>query len=119
MSSNMEIIRICEFCKTEFAAQTTTTRYCSTNCNRKHWKAKARQQRINKSNEQTLAFITKQPLINDLKEKDFLNIKEVCLLLGVSKPTIYNLINKGAIKITKIGRRTIIKRSTIDQFFSK
>lgn len=53
MSSNIEIIRVCEFCKKEFKARTTVTRFSSHNCNRKAYKAKIKSEKIQKSNIET------------------------------------------------------------------
>lgn len=54
----------------------------------------------------------------DLKSKEFLSIQEVCILLGISRRTIYRLIDKSELNVGKIGRRTLIKRSEIDKIFT-
>ncbi|WP_185966019.1 hypothetical protein [Flavobacterium sp. ZT3R18] len=59
MSTNMKITRICEFCKNEFTARTTKTRYCSLSCNSRGYKLLVRQSKITESNKQT--EITKNP----------------------------------------------------------
>jgi DNA binding domain, excisionase family len=53
-----------------------------------------------------------------IKQKDFLSIKEAYTLLGVSERTFYRLMKEGTIPATKLGGRTIIKRSIIDNLFA-
>lgn len=47
MSSNMQIKKVCEYCKQIFMAQKTTTRYCCHTCNQKGYKQIAREQKMN------------------------------------------------------------------------
>ncbi len=49
--------------------------------------------------------------------KEFLSLKEVALLLGASRWTIQRLIKAKKLTVGKVGRRTIIKRSEIDNLF--
>jgi len=53
-----------------------------------------------------------------VKEKEYLSINEACLLIGASRWTLYRLIESQKIIATKIGRRTIVKKSTIDNLFN-
>lgn len=39
--------------------------------------------------------------------------QEVCDFLKISKPTFHSLANKGAFRITKIGRRTLVDMSDL------
>ena len=116
MSSNIEIRRICLHCSSEFTARTTVTKYCSNTCSKRAYKARIKSEKISKSNAETRQK-QHQP-IEDLKEKEFLSINETCKLIGVSKRTIHRLIEKGQIDKIKIGSRTIIKRSALNQFIS-
>lgn len=116
MSTNMKITRICEFCKNEFTARTTRTRYCSLSCNSKSYKALVRQAKITESNKQT--EITKNPLLEVVKTKDFLSINQASVLLGISRRTIYRIIARGELNIAKFGTRTVIQRCDLDTFFS-
>ena len=36
--------------------------------------------------------------------------------IGISKPTIYRLINKGSLQAKKIGGRTVVLRAELDRF---
>ncbi len=117
MSSNIKVKRICEHCSREFVAQTTVTKYCSLPCRQRAYKARKRAEKIENSNKKTLR-IKNQP-IEDLKAKEFLSINEVSMLMGISRRTIYRLIEKEDLIKTKIGTRTIIKRSDINMLFKE
>ena len=114
MSSNIKVRRICHQCNREFIARTTVTKYCSEKCNRKHYKELKRAQKIEKSNNETQQIRNKP--ISELKEKEYLNISEVCMLIGISRRTVYRLIKNGNLIKIKIGTRTIIKRTTLNKF---
>lgn len=113
MSSNIKVQRICEHCGVQFTARTTKTRYCSHTCNSRAYKAKVRSQKVEKSNIQTIATIAKP--IEEIKAREFLSISDVSNLIGISKRTVYRLIEKGELKYSKVGSRTIIKRTSLNR----
>lgn len=116
MSSNISVYRICGFCGFEFVAHKTTTKYCSLKCSSKDYKRRLKNQKIESSNLQTIK-IKNQPLI-DLKDKEFLNVKQLALLLGFSTKTVYRLINAKTINTYNFSKRKIlIKRSDINALF--
>ena len=115
MSSNITVQRICQHCGNEFTAKTTTTQYCSMTCNRRAYKAKVKNGKIEKSNIEVKAIKSKP--MDDLKAKEFLSVTDACTLVGISRRTAYRLIDKGELHASKVGGRTIIKRSSIDKFF--
>ena len=115
MSSNLKIIKICEYCGKEFVAKKTTTRTCSDRCSKLLYKKRKREEKLKQIPSVEVQKV--QFRIADIKDKEFLSIAEACVLLGVSRMTIYRLGKSGKIKITKIGRRSIIKRSEIDKLF--
>lgn len=116
MSTNMKITRICEFCNSEFAAQTTVTRFCSSKCNKAMNRANARGIKIKKSNSETTKI--KYGDIEGVKTKEFLSINESSLLFGISRRTIYRIIARGELDIAKFGARTVIRRCDLDTFFA-
>ncbi|WP_413998146.1 helix-turn-helix domain-containing protein [Flavobacterium sp. W1B] len=116
MSSNMKITRICEFCKNEFTAQTTKTRFCSLKCNSRAYKSRVKEAKIAESNKQTQAV--RKPDLEVVKVKDFLSVNQASLLFGISRRTIYRLISRGELDIAKFGARTVIRRCDMDTFFS-
>lgn len=116
MSSNIQVTRICQFCEKEFTAKTTKTKFCSLSCGSKAYKKRTRQQKIATSNLETITIKSK-PIL-ELKDKEFLTVKEVSLLLGFSTMTIYRLINENKIAAYNFSQRmTVIKRSEIDALF--
>lgn len=115
MSSNIYIQRICQHCGEEFTARTTVTKYCGYNCAKRAYKLRLKETNIEKSNVETQSL--KLRPIEDIKAKEFLSIDEAGILLGISRRTIYRMIDKGRLKPGKAGKRTIIKRSEIDKLF--
>lgn len=118
MSSNIEVQRICQCCNNEFIAKKTTTKYCSHKCASRAYKQRLKNVKIEESNAETFKVKNKQ--IIDLKEKEFLTVKEVSILLGFSTRTLYRMINENRINAHKFTeRKTIVKRSDIDSLFHK
>jgi excisionase family DNA binding protein len=51
------------------------------------------------------------------KDKDFLTPTETAQYLGVGRTYIYDCINRGKIKVTRIGRKTLISKADIQAMF--
>jgi excisionase family DNA binding protein len=118
MSSNISVYRICGFCSFEFLAKKTTTKYCSLKCASKDYKRRLKNQKIENSNLQTIK-IKNQPII-DLKAKEFLNVKQLALLLGFSVKTVYRFINSKRINAYNFSERKIlIRRCDVNALFEK
>ena len=117
MSSKIEIQRICEYCGNDFTARTTKTRYCSHTCNGRAYHAGMKSLKVERSNKETQRIISKP--FEELKTKPFLSIAEVGKLLGISRRTIYRMMDRKELNAGKAGKRTIIQRSDIDKLFSK
>lgn len=116
MSSNIRIQRICEYCKNDFIAKTTVTKYCSSTCSKRSYKARKRAEKIHQSITETKQ-IKNQP-IEELKGREFLTVTQVSKLIGCSRQNIYKLINSNKLKATNIlEKKTIIKRSDLDKLF--
>jgi excisionase family DNA binding protein len=49
--------------------------------------------------------------------KEILDLKEVAEYLGLNKRTVYNLVRKGEIPGTKIGRQWRVKKDSLDDLF--
>lgn len=115
MSSNIQIQRICQHCGKEFTARTTVTKFCGHPCSKAAWKAKDKTGKIESSNRETQQI--KSRPIEEIKAKEFLSIKDTCKLLGISRRTVYRMFYRGEIQAGKAGKRTLIKRSSIDRLF--
>jgi excisionase family DNA binding protein len=118
MSSKIEVQRICQYCKKEFIARTTVTKYCSHKCNQRAYKARTRNGKVKQSDLET-AKIKHQP-IEELKAKEFLTVREVAQLLNCSIRSVYYYIDSGIITAVNLGQRmTRVKRSEIDKLFNQ
>jgi len=116
MSSTIRILRICQHCQSEFTARTTVTQYCNDTCAKRAYKARKRGDKIEKSDAETTKI--KSFPIEQIKAKEFLSVRDICVLLGASRPTVYRLINSGKLTAFKIStKKTIIKRTDIDKLF--
>ena len=54
--------------------------------------------------------------INELKQKAFLERPEAAFCLRISIGHLDNIIRKGELAVTRIGRRVLIKREILDQW---
>ena len=120
MSSNLSINRICEYCKNSFVAKTTRTRFCSSICNGRNNKMLIRNLKIKDSNSKTLSKANEKSAekIEELKNKDFLTVKDASQLLNISTKTIYRLIERKQINSFNFStRKTLIRRKDIDTYF--
>lgn len=117
MSSKIEVQRICQYCNKEFTARTTVTQYCGDTCAKRAYKARLKVSKIEASDKQTQQ-IKNQPF-EELKNKEFLTVREVARLLNCSVRSTYYYIESGTIKAVNFGQRiTRVKRSEIDKLFS-
>ena len=116
MSSNIEVIRICEHCKRQFTARTTRTRYCSHICNSRGYKSLVRKGKVEKSNNEIVQLLNTD--LEKIKPLEFLKITQATLLFGISRSTLYRLVNNGQLDIAKFGKRTVIRRCDLEAFFA-
>lgn len=120
MSSNIRIHRICKYCGNEFVAKTTTTNYCSLKCNQRDYKRRTKQSKIAKSNQETKTTLLQiSEDLQNIDTKPYLSIKEVSMLLGLSRTTLYRLVKNKKIKASKIGKRVIFKKANIEKLFEE
>lgn len=114
------IKRNCAYCKKRFNAQKITTLYCSHICNCRAYKANIRLARLKQSEQAIKAkTITTSPELSTIQQKQFLDIKETCILLKCSESTLRKLISKGSIPTLLVGRKHIIRRTDIELLFDK
>lgn len=115
MSSNIQVEKVCEYCRKIFIAKTTKTRYCNLTCNSRGYKAIQKQAKLSAN----LLMMKKEAVEFDpsIAKKDFLSIDEATKLLGVSRRTLYRIVDRGELSVKKLGRRTIIRRSEVDAYF--
>ena len=117
MSSNILVQRICKNCNTEFTAKTTVTKYCSKNCGKNAWKKRKQAGKVKIVNRRTKNKILAPKI--EIKDKEFLSVNDVALLLNCTNRTVYHLIKTGRLKATNLATRvTRIKRTNLDELFS-
>ena len=112
MSSNLIIDKVCIYCGKHFIARTVYTRYCSKACNNRHYKQRKREERV------TLFTkgIDSKPIdpLPQHKGRVYLSTKECCVILGISRHTLMRWIEGGMLKASKICRRVIIHKSSLE-----
>ena len=113
MSSNMIIPKICIHCNNGFIAKTTVTKYCSLNCARKENKKTKRNEKIIAAQKQEFEKSVGIDM-NVIQRKEFLSIKETCLLLGISRTSLHRYIKNNKLITSKLGGRIIIKKQAIN-----
>ena len=123
MSSNLYIPKTCEYCEKAFVARTTVTKCCSSNCSKRAYKARKRQNKIQMTIEQDLnkpKLVKREstPTPTSLNSKGFLSISDASQLIGVSRWTIQRMVKKGQLKAVPFGRKHIIKRTQIEKLFN-
>jgi len=119
----MAIPKTCTYCGKAYIAKTTLTRYCCLKCNSRHWKQKAKEEKTQNSlieQQQTMRSLPTLPTISpiSLANKNYLCVRDVAELIGVSRWTINRMIKRGDLLTHKFGRKKIIERSQIDKLFN-
>src|SRR5450631_4437111 len=110
MSSNIKIVKICEYCQKEFIAKTTTTKCCSDNCSKRFYKLKIKNDKIARANlkteikRQPKNFITEQE-INAIQAKENLTLIEAAILLNVTPLTLRRWTLAGKVNSKKFGKK--------------
>lgn len=115
MSSNIKVQKICKYCGSEFTAKTTVTLYCGDICSKRAYKARLRASKVEFADNETQQLKLKP--IEDIKAKLFLSVMETCNLVGISRRTLYRMLERGDLMAGKAGKRTIIRRYDIDRLF--
>jgi excisionase family DNA binding protein len=113
MSSKIRIPRICLQCNNGFIAKTTVTKFCSQKCAGKAYKKKKKNEKVKNTQEQEYQKSVGVDM-QLIQSKEFLSIKETCLLLGISRMSLYRYIKNKTIIPSKIGGKVIIKKEVIN-----
>lgn len=118
MSSNIEIRRICAWCKQEFIVHKTTTTCRSHRCANLLYKRKKREASI-KANNQIVEKVIKEKPVAKIRDKPMLTITEAATYIGVTRPTLYGYLKRGELKATRLGYKFLLKKEDIDNLFNK
>src|SRR5665647_924420 len=118
MSSNIKIVKICEYCQEEFIAKTTTTKCCSDNCSKRFYKLKIKNDKIAQAELKTeikrkpKAFITEEE-IKVIQAKQNLTLKEAAILLNITPLTLRRWTLDGKVNSQKVGKKHLYMRENL------
>jgi excisionase family DNA binding protein len=124
-SSIFKVLRQCVSCGEMFESQRITTKYCSHQCNQKHYKLRKRLEKKQNVESRTLEHLKIKPKVKALdlaliKDKEFLSVKEVAILFSCNKKTVYRMIENKIFNAVNLNyRMTKIRRTDIDRVFNK
>ncbi|HUM46697.1 MAG TPA: helix-turn-helix domain-containing protein [Chitinophagales bacterium] len=114
MSSTIKVEKTCQHCGKKFIAQNTTTKCCAHRCASAAYKKRERTAKVEADIQKENELKPFNPIVT---QKEFLSVKETCQLIGASRWTIYRLIDRGTLRASKLGSRTIIARTEINNLF--
>lgn len=112
MRRSLAIPKICIECNKAFIAKTSVTKFCSAKCNSKTYK-KNKNKKIAEIEQKQEYEKTIGDEIVLIQSKEYLSIKETCLLLGISRMSLYRYIKNKTIIPSSIGGKVIIKKEVI------
>jgi excisionase family DNA binding protein len=120
MSSNIRIEKSCEYCHQPYIARTLHTRYCSHSCNQKAYKNNQKAEKLHDyyTSTENNGKQRKVSARADLKDVDYLCVKEVCLLLNLSRGTIFRWIKEGVLVSYQHRQKHIICKKDIEKIFN-
>ncbi len=120
MSSNQRLKKVCQFCKTIFVAQKTSTKYCSLKCAQKNYKEKKRGERKAKNIEATRTDMGELLAPTNATSKgqasivkELIGVKELSAVTSLSVRTIYRLMNDKEFPRIKVGKRLLFKKDEV------
>ena len=121
MSSNIKIVKICEYCRNEFIAKTTTTKCCSDNCSKRFYKLKIKNDKIAQTNLKTEIkrkpknFITEEG-IKVIQAKQYLTLIEASILLNITPLTLRRWTLDGKMNSKKVGKKWMFNTKQIENY---
>ena len=119
MSTNITVQKVCEFCGQKLTAKTLFTRYCSKQCNSRHYKQLAKEEKAKLLNAQLNATVSIPTETLASTTQDYFEIKEAAQLMRISTRTLFRLIEKKKLKKKKLLSRTVILKEDINTFLAK
>ncbi|MBS1760926.1 MAG: helix-turn-helix domain-containing protein [Bacteroidetes bacterium] len=121
--TNFTILKQCGHCDIMFEAQKRTTRFCSPRCASLNYKLRKRLELKKGIEAETKQTLRTKPKVNTIsleliKDKEFLNVKELAALFVCGKDTIYRMIKSNGINAVNLNKKlTRIRRKDIEQLF--
>lgn len=104
--------KFCDFCGRQFVAKKASTRFCSHNCNRKAYKEKLKNNKLDIIDELkvTMQLAREFP-------REIMTISEASDYLGISRSTLYRYIDDGIVKALQLPGIVRVKKKEIDSLF--
>jgi excisionase family DNA binding protein len=113
MAGRFEYKKVCKHCGEIFTAYTSTTKYCSANCANRGRKSETREKQLQTESEE-IQEQNRQKLLS----RENLSLTDAAALLGVSRPTLYKLLEDRNIELLRISKRTIrVKKSDLSKLY--
>lgn len=94
-----------------------TSKYCSRRCERVAFRKRESEKK--KNEKESAEALREEEKIKSLREKAFLTPKDVGVLFGVSRATVYRYFQTGIVKAIKIRNKTFVRTSDIDKMFDE
>jgi excisionase family DNA binding protein len=118
MSSNMKILKTCEYCKQEFIAKKTTTKTCFHRCGQRLYKQNLRNSKIEQAElkeeiKQKPKLLITEEKMRLIQVKEHLTLKEAALLLNVSPLTLWRWVFAGKVNSAKVGKKHMLMRASL------
>lgn len=111
MNGKIQYQLVCKNCGKIFTGNNGTIKYCSPTCANRADKADKRQKRLREKSEEV-----QEQNRQNLLSQEYLSISAAAQLLGISRPTLYNLINQGSLPVLHLSKRTArIKRTDLEK----
>ena len=118
MSSNVQILKVCEYCKRDFIAKKTTSACCSDNCAKRLYKSRKRDEKIKLAEVETkskkiLSVAKLEDEHKIINVKQYFTLIEAALLLNVSPLTLRRWTLAKQIIASKSGKKWIFNKTLI------
>jgi DNA binding domain, excisionase family len=121
MSSKIRVQKICVHCKQVFTAKTTVTKFCSDDCAKRNYKLRMKGLKVEASVEESRKdmdelLAVKEARQSTIGEKVLINVKELSVLTGISRRTLFNLMEDQRFPRLKVGRKLLFDKNEVMQF---
>jgi len=112
----MKIKKKCLNCGKFFEAQMITAKYCCHKCNAQHYKIRKKEEaKMENPNTKKKKEIPYDTQLKKVQIQDYLSIKDVTFMMGISRSSVYRLIKNGYLKSAQLGSRVLIRKKDLDQ----
>ncbi len=118
MRNLIRIQKKCEWCGNEFTAYKCSTRFCCKRCNEHAYKDRLRKLKVQNCQDE-ISKNEDAKSLGDIPSKEFLTPKEVGILFGLDRVTIYRYLWDGCLSCIQFKGKTFIRRQDIDKLFDE